>query len=125
MTIITYRPSKPAQAAETKVPRPFRHTPKCRAWRVPSGKIVATPLEPDPEADARVEAFLARMLRPKDGDSLRASPGGYGMGLKTTIMVLLAAAVAALVVFHLVTQDVTREEYKRHLTIEQGTRAKH
>jgi hypothetical protein len=47
------------------------------------------------------------------------------MGLKTTIMVPLAAAVAVLLVFHFVTQDVTRGEYKRHHTIEQGTGAKH
>jgi hypothetical protein len=42
------------------------------------------------------------------------------MGLKTTIMVLLAAALAALLVFHFVTQDVTRGEYKRHHTIEKA-----
>jgi hypothetical protein len=56
MTIVTNRPrkrpAKPAQAATIKVPRIVQHTPKGRAWKLP---------EPDPEADARVTAFFARM----------------------------------------------------------------
>ena len=58
--IVTYRhrckrPSKPAQAAEIKVPRIVQHTPKVRAWKV---------LAPDAEADAKVKAFFDRMIRP-------------------------------------------------------------
>jgi hypothetical protein len=64
MTIVTYRhrpkrPAKRAQAAEIKVPRIVQHTPKGRAWRL------AVSLEPDPEADARIAAFMARMVRPR------------------------------------------------------------
>jgi hypothetical protein len=61
MTISHYRhrpkrPAKPAQATEIKVPRIVQHTPRGRAWK---------PLPPDPEADARVAAFLSRMIRPR------------------------------------------------------------
>jgi hypothetical protein len=52
------RPAKPAQAAEIKVPRIVQTTPRGRAWRVPAD------LPPDPEADAQVAAFFARMIRP-------------------------------------------------------------
>jgi hypothetical protein len=63
MTIVTSRhrrkrPAKPAQAATIAVPRIVQHTPRGRAWKVPA-------LEPDPEADARIAAFLARMVRPR------------------------------------------------------------
>jgi hypothetical protein len=54
-------PQKPAQAASIKVSRIVQHTPKGRAWRVPAK------LPPDPEADAQVAAFFARMIRP-EGD---------------------------------------------------------
>jgi hypothetical protein len=64
MTIVTSRPrkrpAKRAQAAEIKVPRIVQHTPRGRAWKVQA------PIEPDPEADARVAAFLARMVRPRN-----------------------------------------------------------
>jgi hypothetical protein len=60
MTIVTYRrrkrPPKPAQAAAIKVPTIVQHTPRGRAWKLP---------EPDPEAEARVAAFFARMIRPR------------------------------------------------------------
>jgi hypothetical protein len=39
------------------VPRVVQHTPKERAWR-------AKPLPDDPEAEARVAAFMERMIRP-------------------------------------------------------------
>jgi hypothetical protein len=58
--IVTTRPprrkrTKAAQPVEIKAPRVVQHTPrKGRAWRVKE-------LEPDPEADARVEAFFQRM----------------------------------------------------------------
>jgi hypothetical protein len=61
MTIVTTRPRKrpkPAQAAEIKVPRIVQQTPRGRAWKLP---------EPDPEAEARVAAFFARMIRPRSG----------------------------------------------------------
>jgi hypothetical protein len=44
---------KPAQAATIQVPRIVQPTPKGRAWKLPE------PL--DPEAEARVAAFFARM----------------------------------------------------------------
>jgi hypothetical protein len=57
MTIVTTRPrkrpAKPAQAATIKVPRIVQHTPRGRAWKLPE------PL--DPEAEARVAAFFAKM----------------------------------------------------------------
>jgi hypothetical protein len=60
MTIVTTRPrkrrAKPAQAATIKVPRIVQHTPKSRAWKLPSD---------DPEAKARGVAFLSRMIRPR------------------------------------------------------------
>ena len=64
MTIVTYRhrpkrAAKPAQAAEIKVPRIVQHTPKGKAWRL-------RPIEPDPEADARVADLIARMVRPRE-----------------------------------------------------------
>ena len=49
--------------------------------------------------------------------------GGYGMSPKVTILVIVAAVVAAIVVFRLVTRDLTQAEYSRHL-IEGGTPAK-
>jgi hypothetical protein len=56
MTIVTTRPrpkrTKPAQAAAVKVPKIVQHTPRGRAWKLP---------EPDPEAEARVAAFFAKM----------------------------------------------------------------
>jgi hypothetical protein len=62
MTIVTTRrpkrPAKPAQAAKIAVPRIVQHTPRGKAWKLPA-------LEPDPEADARIAAFLARMVRPR------------------------------------------------------------
>jgi hypothetical protein len=56
MTIVSSRPPrrKRPKSAEITAPRVVQHTPKGRAWRVKE-------LEPDPEADARVEAFLERM----------------------------------------------------------------
>jgi hypothetical protein len=41
------------------VPRIVQHTPRGRAWKLAA-------LEPDPEADARVAAFFAKMIRPRD-----------------------------------------------------------
>jgi hypothetical protein len=54
--IVTNRPPrrKRSKAAEITASRIVQHTPKGRAWRVKE-------LEPDPEADARVEAFFQRM----------------------------------------------------------------
>jgi hypothetical protein len=51
------------------------------------------------------------------GRALRAGTyaGGRGMSPKTTILVLLAAAVAAIVVFHLVMREVTQDKYNHHL----------
>jgi hypothetical protein len=45
---------KAAQPVEIKAPRVVRTTPKGRAWWLRE-------LEPDTDADARVEAFLLRM----------------------------------------------------------------
>ena len=53
-------PGEASQAATIAVPRIVQHTPRGRAWKVQA------PIEPDPEADARVAAFLARMVRPRD-----------------------------------------------------------
>jgi hypothetical protein len=50
------RPSKPAQPpVEIAVPRVVRHSRRGHAWR---------PLADDPEAEARVQAFFNRMIRP-------------------------------------------------------------
>jgi hypothetical protein len=62
--IVTYRhrrkrPAKPAQAATIVVPRIVQITPKGGAWMLPA------PLEPDPEADAKVRAFFDRMIKPR------------------------------------------------------------
>jgi hypothetical protein len=46
------RPAKPAQAAKIAGPRVVQTTTKGRARK---------PLAPDPEADARVAAFFARL----------------------------------------------------------------
>jgi hypothetical protein len=51
------RPSKPAQPAALAVPRIVQHTPRGMAWK---------PVVDDPEADARVAAFLARMVRSRE-----------------------------------------------------------
>ena len=64
MTIVTYRHRhkrrpKLAPAADIKVPRIVQHTPKGRAW------VLANELPPDPEADACIAEFLARMTRPR------------------------------------------------------------
>jgi hypothetical protein len=61
MTIVTtrHRPKrspKPALAAAIKTPRIVQHSPRGKAWRIA--------LEPDPEADARIAAYMARMVRP-------------------------------------------------------------
>ena len=59
MTIVTTRPRKrpkPAQAVEIKVPKIVQHTPRGRAWKLPKR---------DPEAEARIAAFFARMIRPR------------------------------------------------------------
>jgi hypothetical protein len=65
MTIVTSvprrkRPAKPAQAVEIKVPRIVQTTPKGKAWSL------RAPLEPDPEADARIAELFARMIRPRE-----------------------------------------------------------
>jgi hypothetical protein len=58
--IVTNRPSrrkrkaKAALPVEIAVPRVVQAIPKGRAWRLKE-------LEPDPEADARVAEFFARM----------------------------------------------------------------
>jgi acyl-coenzyme A thioesterase PaaI-like protein len=49
------RPRKPAQPVEIAVPRIVHHTRRGQAWQ---------PLVEDPEADKRVAAFMARMIRP-------------------------------------------------------------
>jgi hypothetical protein len=46
---------KPSQPVEIAVPRIVHHTRRGQAWR---------PLAVDPEADARVQAFFDRMIRP-------------------------------------------------------------
>jgi hypothetical protein len=66
MNIVTARPPKrrpkPAQAAEIKVPRIVQHTPRGNAWKL------LEPLPPDPEADARIAAFFAKMgIKRRDG----------------------------------------------------------
>jgi hypothetical protein len=68
--IVTGRPPrrKRPKSVEITAPAIVQHTPRGRAWRVKE-------LEPDPEADARVEAFFQRMgltlpdgwARTKDG----------------------------------------------------------
>jgi hypothetical protein len=52
------RPAKAAMPVEIKAPRVVQTTPKGRAWTVKE-------LEPDPEADARVAEFFARMILPR------------------------------------------------------------
>jgi hypothetical protein len=62
MIIVTIRPrrkrTKAGQAAAIKVPTIVQHTPRGRAWKLPPD---------DPEAKARVVAFLSRMIRPREG----------------------------------------------------------
>jgi hypothetical protein len=64
MTIVTARrpkrPATPAQSATIAVPRIVQHTPKGRAW------MVREPVEVDPETEARIAEFMARMVRPRD-----------------------------------------------------------
>jgi hypothetical protein len=65
MTIVTARPPKrrkPAQAATIAVSRIVQHTPRGRAWRL---EALPQAAGPDPEAEARVAAFMARMIRPR------------------------------------------------------------
>jgi hypothetical protein len=63
MTVVTYRhrPKRPTKpAVEIKVPRIVQHPPKGKAWRL------RAPIEPDPQADARVADLIARMVRPRE-----------------------------------------------------------
>jgi hypothetical protein len=62
MTIVTARrpKRKPDQPATIAAPRIVQHTPKGRAWKV------REPIEVDPETEARIAAFMARMVRPRD-----------------------------------------------------------
>jgi hypothetical protein len=61
--IVTYRrrkrPHKTADRPETKAPRIIQHTRRGRAWKV---------LPPDAEADARVKAFMDRMIKPRTAE---------------------------------------------------------
>jgi hypothetical protein len=77
------------------------------------------------EDQRRAWRKLTQAIEAMNRRQAQAELEAYGMGLKMTIMILLAATAAALLVFHFVTQDVTREEYKRHHAIEEGTGAKH
>jgi hypothetical protein len=55
MTVEEFATMRRSQPVEIKAPRVVRTTPKGKAWRLKE-------LEPDPEADARVAAFFAKMI---------------------------------------------------------------
>jgi hypothetical protein len=56
MAIVTNRAPRRKRPKPTEItaPRIVQHTPKGRAWQLKK-------LEPDPEGEARVEAFYGRM----------------------------------------------------------------